>query len=173
MPITFQSRRPSLDPEEISSIELRLRVQFPKEYRDFLMAYNVAIPEPNQYVSSAAITSVECFFGLSDVAIDDLFEQNHTMYRGRLPDGILAIARAGGGNLICLNLFNGSVYFWDHENEATNDEIPGFENMTALAPSLAVFLRALQPRTMEPPAGAKVTSVQVKPGFAEKFKKFM
>jgi hypothetical protein len=173
MSITFQSRRPPLDPEEVATIESRLRVRLPNEYRDFLMAYNVAVPEQNQYVSSTATTSVECFFGISDIVMDDLFAQNQTIYRGRLPNGVLAIARAGGGDLICLNLLNGSIYFWDHENEATNEEVPGFANMTALAASLSVFLRTLQPRTMEPPAGAKVKSVQLKPGFAEKFKKFM
>jgi SMI1/KNR4 family protein SUKH-1 len=111
------------------------------------------------------------FFGLSDLPLNDLFEQNRVVYRGRLPNGILAIGRTGGGNLICLSLSSGSVYFRDHEREGSGVESPGFGNMTIVAPSLLNFLKVLQPRSMEIPTDARVISVQVKPGFAEKFKK--
>ncbi len=174
MPVRLQSKNPLIDLEAISGIESRLGVKLPDEYRQFLLTYNVAVPEQNQYVGSAVTTSVECFWGISKVALDDLFEQNRTVYDGRLPARVLAIARAGGGNLICINLADGSVYFWDHEGEATDDERPSFQNMAKLANSLASFLEALQPFRLDDfPSNAKIKSVELKPGFAEKFKKFM
>ena len=137
------------------------------------MAYNVAVPDANRYKTEKVTTSVRHFFGVSPNQDDDLVAQNRTYYEGRLPKGVVAIAEAAGGNLICLDVTKGAVFFWDHEGEALQDQAPGFDNMQRLASSLSGFLQNLQP--FDPKSVVldpkNVVSIKVKPGFLEKFKK--
>lgn len=173
MPIKLESKDPPVVLRRIAELESKLAFKFPEQYQDFLLAFNVAVPEANQFVTPTAVTSVDLFFGISSNPLNDLYEQNAVVYGGRLPRGFLAIATAGGGDLICMSLPVGSIFLWDHEREGRDDAAPGLANLQLLASSLDEFLRALQPRTMEAPVDAQVISVQVKAGFAEKFKKFM
>jgi hypothetical protein len=173
MSVQMTAKAPSPSSEDIATAESQLGVRLPEAYREFVASNNIAKPEANQYRTERVTTSVDHFFGISNIQNDDLVAQNE-LYAGRLPKRMLAIAQAGGGNLICLSAVNGMVFFWDHEREATEDEEPGFENMERLAPSFQEFLKRLQPfRPEDFPSTQKVVSVNTKPGFAEKFKKYM
>lgn len=170
--------RPSgepLSPSQVDELELTLRTKLPEDYKALLRRYNVAEVPENVYRAGDITTSIEQFFGISKDENKDLVLQNREMYSGRLPARAVAIARAGGGNLICIRTSDQGIYFWNHEQEAFPDEEPGYSNMTRLADSFAEFLERLQPYRADdfPPSRSKVTSVKLKPGFAEKFKKFM
>ncbi|MBI3896718.1 MAG: SMI1/KNR4 family protein [Gammaproteobacteria bacterium] len=173
MTVQFTVLGEKLDASKIAAVEKKLGIQLPKEYRDFLLAHNVAIPERNKYETEQASTNVSQFLGVSENKDDDLIAQSNS-YDGRLPTDVLPIALAGGGNLICLNLQDKAVFFWDHEQEANEDEVPSFDNMTFLAPSLKEFLVNLQPDLDEVHVNPDdVISVKVAPGFNEKFKDYL
>ena len=145
MSVRMTSKYP-LSTSHVAELESALGVIFPPSYRTFLSKYNVAIPERNQFDGEEIVTSVAWFYGVSDDRVEDLLETNE-MYSRRLPTGVLAVAEAAGGNLICLDLGDdGKVYWWDHEEEATDEEEPSFDNMYLLAPSFSDFLEQLNPR---------------------------
>lgn len=173
MSVQISPRSRQLTEADIDSLQSQLAVNLPPEYRDFLLQYNAGVPEPNRYVTATITTSVQQFFGISDANFQDLAWAVNT-YEGRLPPAILPIAHAGGGDLICLSLEDGTVYFWAHEREAPPDRAPSFENMSRLANSFSEFLERLNPIAEGDfaPSG-QVKSVKLKPGFAEKFKKYM
>jgi hypothetical protein len=60
---------------------------------------------------------VDEFYGLQGLI------QAARIFRGRIPAGLLPVAQASGGNLICLRVGSKSssddVVFWDHEKEGT------------------------------------------------------
>ena len=169
MTIDIRFRHPGLAAAEIAAVEQRVGAPLPPEYRQFLAAGNVGMPAPNVARAPTITCSVAKFLGVSDVASDDLGAAVDT-YSGRLPDGVFPVALAAGGNLVCIVLKDGSVHFWDHENEAAEGEPVDFRNMHLLAKSFAEFLKLLAPPDPAGAGAAKVVSVKLKPGFAERFK---
>lgn len=175
MPVQFSAFDQPVDPAQIPILESRVRATLPRAYKELLIQYNSAVPEENVYRTDRVTTNIAYFFGVTADQGHDLVAQNEVMFANRLPRGVLAVAHAGGGNLICLRISDGSVYFWNHEQEATEDEEPGYGNMVKLAASFQEFLEQLQPYRREDffPNASKVKSVKLKPGFQEKFGKYM
>jgi hypothetical protein len=61
---------------------------------------------------------------------------------------LLPVASDQFGNLFAVSLRdedNGSVWFWDHEEEADEDEPPTEANIKLMGPDWSTFLRSLQP----------------------------
>jgi hypothetical protein len=173
MTVRLISKGRPLSPADIATLEGRLQVSLPADYQEFLLANNAAVPEQNIYKKGKLITSVAQFFGMSNDEWRDLVTAN-TIYGERLPAGFLAIGGAAGGNLICLELESGSIYFWDHEQEAMDNEAPSTDNMECLASSLREFLKSLKPYSAgEKPNASRVMSVSKKPNFDEKFKDYL
>ena len=70
------------------------------------------------------------------------------MILGRWPARFLSIAIDDCGNRFCLSLGEpdcGSVYFWDHEEEAEDDEEPTELNLYHLADSFGEFWNRIEP----------------------------
>ena len=174
MSVAMQGREAPLRPQDLLDLESRLGVSLPAAYREFLLRNNVAVPESNSYDGGQDI-GVTSFFGISKNRLDDLIEQNQ-IFGWRMPENILAIADGPCGNLICLHLITGEVYWWDHEQEAAafGDEEPSFDNMLLLASSFTEFLQRLQPFDPEsvPFDPKQVISVEISPEAREKFKKY-
>jgi len=75
---------------------------------------------------------------------------------------VIPIAYAGGGNLVCISLEKGvyGVYYWDHELEPNEGELPSWNNMYFLSNSFSDFLKML--RKFDP------SSIRLKPGQVKK-----
>lgn len=175
MTVELKSTGEPLTHDAIAAIEESLGVNFPREYREFLATYNAAKPEANQVITQAVTTAVDSFFGITDDKGDDLVAQNLETYSGRVPDGVIAIASCAGGNLICLQMETGAIFFWDHEEEASPDE-PTFDNMELLAPTLNAFLKLMVPYNPSdfPEFDPKnVISVWSAPGSDDEFKDYL
>ncbi len=76
------------------------------------------------------------------------FESYFHRYRERMPSNLIPIAYDPGGNLVCLSTKGkdeGSVYFWDHENEAAvaGAPQPYYDNLRLVASSFGAFLASL------------------------------
>lgn len=146
MKIVLTNKNQPLSDDQLSDIERRLGVAFPIEYRLFLSTHNVSQVGPNKIEKSRITTSIDVFFGSSKYKHDDLVEINKSIYYGRLPEKIIAIGYAAGGNLICLHSETGQIFFWDHEQEHDDIESSGCGNMTLLASTFGDFLNLIEPR---------------------------
>lgn len=131
--------------------ERRLGRRIPDAYREFLLQErNGGRLVPNVCVLPEARrvgVGVTDFLGVGRPDETDLVRVA-VQYRDRVPDDMLPVAHAEGGNLVCLSLSDhdpGAVFFWDHEEEADEGERPTRENLHWIAGSLREFAAALRP----------------------------
>jgi SMI1-KNR4 cell-wall len=171
MTIQITSEIPPVSLLEISNFERINELKFPDQYRDFLAKFNIGLPEANIIESVDLTTSVSVFYGICKNHPRDLLA-NKNMFEGRLPKNVITIAEAGGGDQICLQLETGAIFFWNHEEECGEDELPSYDNMSLLSPSFEGFLNNIKPYKSEDAdlGSMEILSVELKPGFAEKFK---
>ena len=139
---------------EISALEAKLGVQFPKDYREFLLRYNgcdwrhgvqCKVRAPSWCVDEIIVHGIlgivpESRFGTSDI----LYE--YETFRDRIPAGGVPIMDAAG-DPIFLDLGSanyGKVYYYNRSHEG------GEENLVYLiADSFTEFMQALRPTPIE------------------------
>ena len=135
---------------DVSSLENKLGISLPSDYRQFLFSYNGGgRPDPCLFpiagntaddhgiVEWLYVINVEDQFDLVDVI---------EVYEERLPPELLPIAEDPGGNLICLSVSGpnrGKVYFWDHEGEGKSGEASTYSNVYYVADSFQAFIDSL------------------------------
>lgn len=143
----------SVTQEDLTRAEERMGCTITATYRDFLLSHNGGRPEPNHfsvYGKNGALyttSAVDWFFGINTGAYYNSLEQHFAMVREhRVPPNLLPIAGDPGGNLICLSVEGadvGTVYFWDHEEEADDSDPPTYGNVFFIASSFDAFLNGL------------------------------
>lgn len=158
---------------DIRQLEAQLGVTLPHEFRAFLLSTNAARPESNAFPvgKSGRHGSVQTFLGLGAEVTANLGEKM-VAFAGRLPKGVLPIAEAEAGDLICLGIKGGRqgvVYYWDHELE-------GLGVRKALRPvskSFGDFLAGLTPFSTEDvdASGVTVTRAWIDPEFLRSLNK--
>ena len=73
--------------------------------------------------------------------------QMQTFSGSRVPSNMFPIASDQCGNLILLSVKGpdrGKIYFWDHEMEADEGEVPDYSNLTLIADSFEEFIEGLK-----------------------------
>ncbi len=149
--LTFVEEGPPVSKRALRALERQLGLPLPREYAAFLKARNGAVPGPNSCDLPAAQrvgVAVNCFFGVGWPRADTYDAMR--LYKGRVPGRYLPIADAEGGNLICIGLGepdDGAVYFWDHEFEAEDGQLPRTDNLHLLTDSFSDFFAHLRPLT--------------------------
>lgn len=151
--ITIRNSETPLSVEAIRKVEERLGIVLPIDYRSFLLDHNGGRPRPAVFrfkksPGRYADSCVDWFLAIYDGEHDN-FESYYETYKRdqqRLPAEIVPIAHDPGGNLICIAITgpcNGAVYFWDHENEAEDGQVPTYGNVHLIANSFSEFLSSL------------------------------
>ncbi len=141
-----------LQEADILRLEQELRAELPRDYRSFLLAHNGGTPDPDVFIIGGDPEDedvVSQFLGIQQGEYEDLFNLLG-VFRGRIPDNLLPVARDPFGNLICLSITGenrGKVYFWDHEEEAMEGEVPDYRNVSWIADSFKSFLDSLRAGT--------------------------
>jgi cell wall assembly regulator SMI1 len=132
--------------ELIRRLEQRTGLPLPAAYRDFLRQHDGGRLESNR-------DAADVIFSLGPVAVEEAgMWRNLEVYAGRLPNWLLPVASDEYGNLFAISLRdrdNGSVWFWDHEREADEDEAPTEANLTSRAPDWKSFLDSLEPPDLD------------------------
>lgn len=131
----------------LKAIEEMWEFSLPKDYRNFILHYNGGTPQ-NKMFKFKKLEGGSCltlFFGLiKDFNNNILLKQK---YSGeRVPENCMPISRDVYGNLILLSVKGsdrGKIYFWDHEREADEGEIPNYSNLTLIADSFEEFINGL------------------------------
>ncbi|EKP4478763.1 SMI1/KNR4 family protein [Cronobacter dublinensis] len=133
--------------EAISDFEKKVDLLLPDDYKEFLKTYNGGQPVPNAfrfYAERDDGSSVDWFLSLGKEKYSNL-QKYYQNFKERIPADFLPIAHDAGGNLIILanNEENTGIYFWDHEYEADEGEIPTMDNVYFIAKSFSDFLKNL------------------------------
>ena len=141
---------PKISEAELSAFEDELKIRFPEDYREFLLAYNGGKPSPgvfdvdiDGFINTTAILRFLCL-GSGDFEEYSL-RYYFRRYKDKLPTSLLAIATELSANKICISISGsdfGRVYFWDHNWEVT-ERTPDYENVHFLAESFTAFLDML------------------------------
>lgn len=132
--------------QDLVNVEKQLKIKLPDSYRYFLKKYNGGYPQPDgfDFANGEDGSSVDKFLEISDSKNESLIEY-FNQYKNRIPKNYAPIAKDPGGNLILIGV-NGEkaeVYFWDHENEVDDGDIPGMDNMSLIASNFDDFINNL------------------------------
>lgn len=143
--------RPTI--KDIKRIEAYLGGVFPRDYIDFLLAYNGGSPRLDrfEFVENGTSQSdiLHCLYGICD---DDVYtlERRLKVFSDRVPRLFCPIGSDPFGNQLLISLdatCHGAVYFWDHEKERDEDgESLGDEaaSMPLVALSFTAFMNGLR-----------------------------
>ncbi|MEI7869940.1 MAG: SMI1/KNR4 family protein [Candidatus Methylumidiphilus sp.] len=142
-----------LTEEKIASIEKKLGIDFPIEYRVFILQNNGGWPEPDGFDISWRedqecgkhwrTSSVSRFLSIDASQNADFLKYNLTTFKGRVPKDTIAIAHDPCGNLILLGVageYVGNILFWVKDYECEEGEVPSYDNVGLLADSLVEFI---------------------------------
>lgn len=152
--VTFFETNDSISNSDISELESYVGLEFPSDYKDYLLKYNGGRCSPDVFSfienDKETNSSVDWFYGIHDDGSYSL-KSNIDIFKieeKRMPKHILPIAQDPFGNQICISCGSGDygkVYFWDHENEVDyflNDD-NDYTNLYYIADGFSKFLDSL------------------------------
>jgi hypothetical protein len=147
--VTIRDSFPQVDEARIRAFERALGISLPHDYRQFLLRSNGGRPDPAEFAITGEPLNpsgtIHYFFGIHDGPNYNL-GRKYAVYRERIPADLFPIAGDPGGNIICLAIRGdnvGSVYFWDHDYEALEGEVPDYSNVYFIADSFGSMLNNL------------------------------
>lgn len=140
--------------DEILSLENRLQVTLPEDYKDFLREYGAAtfaeyvdfrptIPLPMP-ISATGDGHISSFYGSADDPFQPLLKAISS-FHGEIPDSVIPIAD-DSGNKICLAIKGaeaGKVFYWDRNASLDDTDMDGV--LHPIAVSFEDFILRLQP----------------------------
>ena len=139
----------ALDAEDIDQFESRFGIQFPPDYRRFLLEYNGGTTLPNRFeTEDGKIESmVVRFFSMYDPE-DDALEDEYTdlSLDDELPSNLLPIAIDPVEDRIVISLSGddrGAVYYWNWGAEPDPASC-SYRYMRRIAPNFDAFLAKLR-----------------------------
>jgi hypothetical protein len=132
----FKTESPPADDETLRGLEERLTTPIPESVVELLREHDGGRLEPNQMdptrAGAEAGIGVDGFLSVAGIIA------TMSQLGPRLESGMIPIADASAGDLVCVAQTDGSIWFWDHELE---DRGP----LSRVAGSLAEFVSFLQP----------------------------
>jgi hypothetical protein len=146
-----------LSERDLKNFEECVGTKLPSEYRSFLSEYNGGKAEGNVFdvichsKEYENTDSVRVFYAITGTQGGTTLIEEYAQMRERLPIGILPIAEAECGNMVCISVVResfGYVYYWDHELENDYDETL-FSPLVEIAPDFDTFLRLLNPFSLD------------------------
>jgi len=136
----------SMNPQQdIETLEKKFGVSLPLEFSEIFCHFGGAITfekgakfkpdEKTPWDDENGYQSLEIIYGIGESKNSIAFQQSH--YQDQLPERVLVIGEAPGGNQICLG-FGGEVFFWNHEKDFKHGHY-------LIASSFSKFLHMLEP----------------------------
>ncbi|MEU8184886.1 SMI1/KNR4 family protein [Micromonospora sp. NPDC049044] len=142
MAVPYLRQEAPASEELVARLEGRLGHPLPNTYRAYLRQHDGGRLANNDQ-------AVNTIFSLGDVPDYASMWDRLDTYDGRVPTWLLPVARDEYGNLFTISLRdidNGSVWFWNHEEEEMDDDLPPTEDdITRVADSWPQFLDGLAP----------------------------
>lgn len=149
MGLQITGSRKVLSEQDLLRMESALGASLPIPYRQFLLSHNGGKPKPDRFIihhkAGNEYGHIDRFLCNMKGDILDLVTWIKR-YKNRIPSDLIPIAVDPGGNLICLSIMGkdaGKVYFWDHENEAGENEEPWDKNIYPVSAHFDEFTESL------------------------------
>lgn len=144
--LAFEETKINTSESAIASLEKRLDIVLPSEYKEHILKYNGGYPNKECFdTQGGGRSKIHYFYAIYDGEYSN-FEKSFNIFKieeTRMLSHVFPIAYDDGGNQICISIGDkdyGKIYFWDHEEES--DE-PDYENMYLIANSFNEFLEGL------------------------------
>lgn len=129
--------------QDLINLENQLGIKLPNGYREFLKKHNGGYPQPDgfDFADGDDGSSVDKFLDISGSKSESIIEYFNT-YKNRIPKNYFPVAKDPGGNLILIGINNSGsdIYYWDHENESEDGDVPGMDNMHLIASNFDEFI---------------------------------
>lgn len=141
MAVAYRRKQPPASPDLIDRLEQRIGRPLPASYRDYLLKQDGGRLTDNQ-------EAVDTVFGLGEVPDWASMWEKLDVLKDRVPAWLLPVADDTYGNLFAVSLREqdlGTVWFWDHEEEAGEGEPPSEDNIELKARDWQAFLDGLRP----------------------------
>ena len=136
----------SISESELNKIASEIGLEFPADYKDFLLKYNGGSPEPDAIPikeHEEEVGTIQLFFGIDREIESSCLKWVYDELKDRIPDSYLPIACSDTGDIFCLVLSKnqyGSVVFWDAIDETSKDSL---DNVYEVADSFTQLLELL------------------------------
>jgi len=142
MSIKILKKGKKISEKDIQKLEDIIGFKLPADYRKFLLVNNGGEPEPNEFDIPGENNSS----GVNEFLNVEEIKKQKKKLGNRLVDSSWPIAYAEGGNLVCITVGKkeGAIYFWDHELEASDNELPSWTNMFLLTSKFSKFWNSLK-----------------------------
>lgn len=133
----------------ITALEQGWRIRLPKDYKNFLININGGKPKKKLFTlkDQSNNSLIAGLFGISEEEDYNILTRYPSMLGDRIPTNMFPIADDQGGNFILLSVKEadrGKVYFWDHNWEAEEGQMPDYSNLTLIADSFDEFINNLK-----------------------------
>jgi len=154
-PTLYDTCEPATE-DNLVDFERELGARVPAPYREFLLQFNGACPEPNLFNFKDSDKGSDCRYILGLNGTDHDLRHYLETHKLRLPQGLLPIAYDSVGNLICISIRqqdHGHVYFWDHSlanSASASDNQDLADKILPVADSFDQFLFNLKDPAPEP-----------------------
>lgn len=143
----------NLSEENLRKVENEFGVEFPADYRRFLLQFNGGRPSPAAFDiawrneqacgDDWKTSEVSRFLAIHDGDKANFVQINRVDFRGRLPADTVAIAQDPGGNVILLAVkgpMAPRVLFWVKDHEVGEGRKSSYENVGIVADSFEDLL---------------------------------
>lgn len=99
----------------IESVEHRLQITLPEDYKQFVLKYDGGYPSPNHFKVDGKVEIFNNLISLDENEYDNIYEILEDL-QDRLSDQLIPFAEDGFGNLLCFDYSaDKNIVFWDHE----------------------------------------------------------
>lgn len=109
----------------IESVEHRLQITLPEDYKQFVLKYDGGYPNPNHFKVDGKVEIFNNLISLDENEYNNIYEILEDL-QDRIGDQLIPFAEDGFGNLLCFDYSaNKNIVFWDHEkNYGDFKELP-------------------------------------------------
>jgi len=140
------NRHGILRPEVLANYIQANKINLPEDYQQYLLAHNGGIPKPKDFLISEKEggSGIHVMYGLNNGSNWQSLKENRLTFQRRMPSSVTPIGCDDFGNqiVICCNgKHRESVWFWDHEQEAS--WYRRWSNIIQIAGSWTEFLDTL------------------------------
>ena len=101
--------------DTIESVEHRLQITLPDDFKKFVLKYDGGYPHPNHFTVDGKVEIFNNLLSLDENECGNIYEVLKDL-QDRIGDQLIPFAEDGFGNLLCFDYSaDKTIVFWDHE----------------------------------------------------------